>query len=129
MFCSEIVNPYDLVTMYIVTVPEAEHAQFDEEFARFAQARGLTLTSGSLMLQELGGTKRFLNLNSTACDGITFVWSSNVAVADEFVVTFHSNWLFGSRRAEIIRDAFVSEFRSHYRIETEDSDFKRHPVR
>ena len=128
VFCSEIVNPYELVVMYIVTVPEAGHARYDEDFIRFARTSGLEPNSGKQMMLEAGGSRRFLNFQTTACDGAAWAWSENVAKPDEFVVTFHYNRIFGRRRAEEIRAAFIREFRGRYKVEREISWDKRVPV-
>ncbi|HET9638258.1 MAG TPA: hypothetical protein VFP12_03545 [Allosphingosinicella sp.] len=129
VFCSEIVNPYELTVLYVVTVPASEHQRFNDDFIRFAQARGLGFGSGSYRAPDADGGPWYLNRKVTACDGKTFAWSSNIARADEFVVTFHYNRLFGSRETEEITDAFVAEFRPRYKIETEDDDLNRRPVR
>jgi len=128
LFCSEIVNPYDLVTMYVVTIPADGHARYDGEFVHFARAQGLMTNSGQQMLQEVGGDRRFLNYQTTACDGIAYVWSENVAKPNEFVVTFHYNKIFGKHRAEEVRAEFVRQFGGRYRVEREISWDKRVPI-
>lgn len=120
VFCSEIVNPYDLIGSYVVFVPAADHGAYDRAFLEFAGKHGFGSSSGEERLAEAGGGSRmFRNLNSTACDGSTLIWSSNVAHPDEFVVTFHSNRLTGRKRAAAIERAFLAEFSGRYRIRPE----------
>ncbi|HET9638260.1 MAG TPA: hypothetical protein VFP12_03555 [Allosphingosinicella sp.] len=128
VFCSEIVNPYELTVLYVVTVPASEHQRFTDDFIGFVEKRGLKAASSSYRAPDADDGSWFLNRKVTACSEAVFAWSSNEARADEFVVTFYSNWLFGSRRSEETRDAFVAEFRPRYKIETEDNDLNRRPV-
>lgn len=128
LFCSEIVNPYELTQMFVVTVPSGEHQSYDEAFLHFARKQGLAVSHGTRPNQDVGSRRPYVSYNSTACDGRVYAWSDNVAHPDEFVVTFHFNRLFGSRRAERIRDEFVAEFGPRHKIETEDNDLNRHAV-
>lgn len=129
VFCSGIVNPWDTVGLYVVTVPEPEHHRYNDDFIRFATEQGLHPAPSSYRVPEVDDGPWFLMRNVTACGGTAFAWSSNVARANEFVVTFHANQLFGRRAAERTRDAFLERFRRRYKIAREISWDRRVPVR
>jgi hypothetical protein len=129
LFCSEIVNPYELVDKpYVVTVPAAEHDIYAADFATFAQSLALPVSAGRQVLRKPDGGDDFMTLSSQACDGISYIGSENVAVANEFVVTVHYNRLWGPRAAERVRDAFIARFGHDYKIEREVSWDRRIPV-
>jgi hypothetical protein len=128
LFCSEIVNPYGLADKpCVVTVGANEHARYDSDFAAFGRSRGLSVVAAERPMREMDGGASYVGLTAQACDGLTYVWSENVATADEFVVTFHYNRLWSSRamkEAKQARAAFLAEFASRYRVGAEDPPYR-----
>jgi hypothetical protein len=117
IFCSEIINPFNLEGSYEVTVPHAQHQAFDSQFVAFFRGRGLKMSSGQLPLSEAGlPNSYFLSYNSTGCNGLAFVWSSNVAHPDQFLVSFHYNRFYGKGEAMTLERQFLTVFGRKYRI-------------
>jgi hypothetical protein len=120
VFCSEIIMPYELIGNNVVFVPRGEHDGYNRAFLAFVRKRGLWAGSEDMSLSEVGGSGAiYRSLYSSACDGFTYVASHNVVHPDEFIVTFHSNWLMRQDKAAAMERAFLAEFGARYRIRPE----------
>lgn len=117
VFCSQLINPWELAGSYTVSVPADRHKRFNDELATILLARGLKTDSGQMEIAEVRNSgNQYSALQSIACDGLTFVWSGNDLHPDEFGVTFHRNRLFGSDEAAAVARAFKADFSKRYSV-------------
>jgi hypothetical protein len=118
VFCYTPINPFELQGVYVVFVPDSDHDDYNEAFLAFARKNGFTTASREGSLNEQSG-KIFRNLQSDGCAGSAWISSNNVVFADEFIVTFDYNWLFGKKKAVAAERAFLAEFGTRFKIRRE----------
>ena len=117
LFCSEIANPFETSANYLVYVPENKQKAFDREIVDFLSKNGMTASSGEQSLTDSANeSDYYINYTSTACDGRSFFWSSNIAHSNQFVIIIYHNRIFGDAKALKLTHDFVAAFGREYPI-------------